>query len=258
MYGIISPPSCRKENRRSCRLASSSGPDLTNYLRSRLMDDRKRILARNKAIAGGMMIVAAVLFVIARSQKGSGIWEWVAAFSEAAMIGALADWFAVVALFRHPLGVPIPHTAIIPSKKDVIAESLANFIRDKFLATEALVLKMREMNPGMRLSAYLSSRKNADELAGILTRLISDSLDLVEDERVQKILRSAINDRVEKLDLSGSAGLLLDTLRRDNRHQVVMDDLLNRLALYLATPEAQDKLANTIDIWVTTEYPLLR
>ena len=221
------------------------------------MDQRKQILARNKAIASGLMVVAALLFVIARSQKGGGIWEWVAAFSEAAMVGALADWFAVVALFRHPLGVPIPHTAIIPNKKESIAESLADFIRDKFLATDTLVLKLRELNPGERLAAYLTSRKNADELAGILTRLISDTLDFVEDDRVQKILRTAINDRIEKFDLSTSAGLLLDTLRTDNRHQVVLDDLLNRLAVYLATPEAQEKLANSIDNWVTTEYPLL-
>jgi len=221
------------------------------------MDERKHILARNKAIAGGMMVVAALLFVVARSQKGGGIWDWVAAFSEAAMVGALADWFAVVALFRHPLGVPIPHTAIIPNKKEAIAESLADFIRDKFLATETLVLKLHELNPGQRFAAYLASRKNADELAGILTRLFSDSLDFIEDDRVQKILRSAVGNRIDKFDLAGSAGLLLDTLRTDNRHQVVLDDLLNRLALYLATAEAQEKLANTIDTWVSTEYPLL-
>ena len=103
------------------------------------MDNRKRILIRNKSIATGLMIGAAMLFLVARSQKGQGAWEWLAAFAEAAMVGALADWFAVVALFRHPLGVPIPHTAIIKSKKDAIAANLADFIRDKFLACDTLI-----------------------------------------------------------------------------------------------------------------------
>lgn len=220
------------------------------------MDERKRNLTRNKAIAGGMMVAAALLFVLARSHKG-GAWDWLAAFSEAAMVGALADWFAVVALFRHPMGVPVPHTAIIPNKKNTIAESLADFIRDKFLATEALLFKLREFNPGDRLAAYLASPANADDLADILTRLLSDSLHFVEDDRVRKVLRTAIGDRVEKFDLAGSAGLLLDTLRAGNRHQAVLEDLLNRLATYLATPEAQDKLALALDAWINAEYPLL-
>src|SRR5512133_3656861 len=120
---------------------------------------------RNKTIATGLMVGAAILFVIARTQKGNGAWEWVAAFSEAAMIGALADWFAVVALFRHPMGIPIPHTAIIPNKKNTIAQSLAQFIHDKFLATEALVAKLRELDPAEHLCRYLISRHNADWLA---------------------------------------------------------------------------------------------
>src|ERR1700686_5018814 len=106
------------------------------------------------------MIGAAILFVVARTQKEIGAWEWVAAFSEAAMVGALADWFAVVALFRHPLGIPIPHTAIIPSKKNTIAENLAQFVHDKFLATDALVAKLREFNPAEHLCTYLISKHN--------------------------------------------------------------------------------------------------
>src|SRR5690242_16274717 len=93
------------------------------------MDEKKFALMKNKTIAVTLMIGAAILFIIARFHKGNG-WEWLAAFSEAAMVGALADWFAVVALFRHPLGVPIPHTAIIPNKKEAIADNLAQFIRD--------------------------------------------------------------------------------------------------------------------------------
>lgn len=221
------------------------------------MDVRKRTLTRNKTIAGGLMVGAALLFVIARLHKGSGPWEWVAAFAEAAMVGALADWFAVVALFRHPLGVPIPHTAIIPSKKDTIAESLAEFIRDKFLATEALLTKIREFNPGNRLSVYLMSPQHATGLAMGLTRILSESIDFLDDDRVRKILRTALHDRIEKFDLATSAGELLETLRKGNRHQAVLDDMLRRFSTWIATAEAQEKLAHTVDNWLNTEYPLL-
>ena len=221
------------------------------------MDVRKKTLVRNKAIAGGLMVGAALLFVIARSQKGSGIWEWVAAFSEAAMVGALADWFAVVALFRHPLGVPIPHTAIVPNKKEAIAESLAEFIRDKFLATEALLAKIRELNPARRLSVYLMTPQHADGLAEGLTRVLFESIDFIDDDRVRKILRAALHNRIDKFDLATSAGQLLETLRKDNRHQAVLDDILNRFSVWIATTEAQDKLATVVDTWLNTEYPLV-
>lgn len=221
------------------------------------MDNRKRLLRRNKTIATGLMVGAAILFVVARTQKGHGAWEWLAAFAEAAMVGALADWFAVVALFRHPLGIPIPHTAIIKNKKDTIAGNLADFIRDKFLASDTLIARMREYNPAEHLAVYLMSRENAAGLARGLTRVLADSLDFIDDERVQKLLRAALNNRIENLDLASSAGTILDTLRKDQRHQVVLDDLLHRFAGWLATAEAQARLATSIDDMCTKEYPLL-
>jgi uncharacterized membrane-anchored protein YjiN (DUF445 family) len=203
------------------------------------------------------MIGATLLFVVARLQKGHGAWEWLAAFAEAAMVGALADWFAVVALFRHPLGVPIPHTAIIKNKKDVIAGNLAGFIRDKFLASDTLVAKMRAYNPAEHLAVYLMSRDNAAGLAKGVSRVCADSLDFIHDERVLKMLRDALSNRIEKLDLSTSAGTILETLRKDNRHQIVLDDLLQRCAGWLAGEEAQTKLAKAIEDMAAKEYPLL-
>lgn len=221
------------------------------------MDTRKRLLTRNKRIATALMIGAAILFVVARSQQGHGAWGWLAAFAEAAMVGALADWFAVVALFRHPLGVPIPHTAIIKNKKDVIAGNLADFIRDKFLASDTLIARLREYNPAEHLAAYLMTRDNSAGLATGLTRLLADSLNFIDDERVQQLLKAALNNRLENFDLSTAAGTLLDTLRKDNRHQLVLDDLLQRFAGWLATDEAQAKLATSIDDMCVKEYPLL-
>lgn len=221
------------------------------------MENKRRILRRNKAIAGGLMIAAAILFVIARFQQGIGYWEWVSAFSEAAMIGALADWFAVVALFRHPLGVPIPHTAIIPNKKNTIADSLAEFIRDKFLATDALISKLRGLNPAERISTFLSSEKNAGSVASGVSRVLVDSLGFIDDSRVRKIIHAAINNRIEKLDLATTAAQILDFLRKENRHQNVLDDVLRRFAAWLALPESQSKIATAIDKWINNEYPML-
>lgn len=221
------------------------------------MDNRRRLLIRNKTIATGLMIGAALLFVVARLQKGHGAWGWVAAFAEAAMVGALADWFAVVALFRHPLGVPIPHTAIIKNKKDAIAGNLAGFIRDKFLASDTLIAKLRAYNPAEHLAVYLMSPANAVGLAKGLTRLCADSLDFIDDERVQQFLRGALTNRIDSFDVPTSAGQILDALRKDNRHQVVLDDLLQRSAAWLAGEEAQAKLARAIEDMAAKEYPLL-
>jgi len=221
------------------------------------VDTRRDLLIRNKTIATGLMIGAALLFVIARLQKGQGAWEWVAAFAEAAMVGALADWFAVVALFRHPLGLPIPHTAIIKNKKEAIAGNLANFIRDKFLASDTLIAKLRAYNPAEHLAAYLMMRDNAADLSRGLTRLLADSVDFIDDDRVQQWLRAALSNRIDSFDVSSSAGTILDALRKDNRHQIVLDDLLQRCAGWLSSEEAQAKLATAIEDMAVKEYPLL-
>jgi uncharacterized membrane-anchored protein YjiN (DUF445 family) len=219
--------------------------------------DKKSVLRRNKAVASGLMIAAGILFVIARYQKGSGNWEWVAAFAEAAMIGALADWFAVVALFRHPLGIPIPHTAIVPNKKNAIADSLAEFIRDKFLATEALVTKLKAFNPADRLAGYLSRKDNAAGVAAGLTRVAAESLDFLDDSRVRSMLLDAVTSRVEKIDLSSTVGQLLEFLMKDNRHQGVLDEVLRRIAGWTELPESQEKITVAIDRWASNEYPLI-
>lgn len=234
-----------------------SGCNSEINLRRTYVDTRKRLLARNKAVATGLMIGAALLFVVARLQKGHGAWEWVAAFAEAAMVGALADWFAVVALFRHPLGLPIPHTAIIRNRKDAIAGNLASFIRDKFLASDTLIAKLKAYNPAEHLALYLMSRDNAAGLARGLTRICSDSLDFMDDGRVQQFVQSALSTRIDSFDVSTSAGTILDVLRRDNRHQVVLDDLLQRCAGWLASDEAQARLAKAIEDLAAKEYPLL-
>ncbi|QXE92873.1 DUF445 domain-containing protein [Geomonas subterranea] len=221
------------------------------------MDTRQLALKKNKAVAGALLVGAALLFIVARFNHGTGPWAWVAAFAEAAMVGALADWFAVVALFRHPLGLPIPHTAIVAEKKESIADNMGRFIQEKFLATEVLVERMREFDPARHLCNYLLDRDNAAGLARGITRVISESIDFLEDERVSKVVSAALGDRIDRFDAATSAANLFDSLRKDSRHQVVLDELLKRLGGWLATPESQEKVAVALDNWVDAEYPLL-
>ncbi|GFO64691.1 DUF445 domain-containing protein [Geomonas paludis] len=221
------------------------------------MDTRQAALTKNKTIAGALLVGAALLFIVARLNHGTGAWGWVAAFAEAAMVGALADWFAVVALFRHPLGLPIPHTAIVAEKKESIADNMGRFIQEKFLATEVLVERMRQFDPARHLCNYLLSRDNAEGLARGITRVISESIEFLEDERVSKVVSAALGDRIDRFDAATSAGNLLESLRKENRHQVVLDELLRRLGGWLATPESQEKVALALDNWVDAEFPLL-
>ena len=121
---------------------------------SSLASDARAQLRRMKIAA--LLLLAAMLggFVASHAMGGQGIWAWVRAFCEAATVGALADWFAVVALFRRPLGLPIPHTAIIPSNKDRIGDNLAVFVRDHFLDPDTLLEKLRVFDPAARLACW--------------------------------------------------------------------------------------------------------
>ena len=129
---------------------------------SSLASDARRAQLRRMKIAA-LFLLAAMLggFVASHAMGGQGIWAWVRAFCEAATVGALADWFAVVALFRRPLGLPIPHTAIIPSNKDRIGDNLAVFVRDHFLDPDTLLEKLRVFDPAARLACWSGHGRRA-------------------------------------------------------------------------------------------------
>lgn len=216
---------------------------------------KARELAKMKRVALALLATVTLLFVLARLQHGAGIWGWVAAFAEAAMIGALADWFAVVALFRHPLGLPIPHTAIIPANKDRIAGNLAAFIRDKFLATDTIVRKMRAFDPAGHLALWLQQPDNAALIAGKLASALAGWLDFIDDARVRRFLAAAIRGRLKEMDLSAMSGKILDALTADDRHQEVLDAALARLARWLDDPDVQAAFAAMIVEVAGKEYP---
>src|SRR6478672_10507811 len=129
------------------------------------MKSQAQRLATMKRIALGLLALAALLYAVATAlQPRHPAFGYVAAFAEAAMVGAIADWFAVVALFRHPLGLPVPHTAIIPSNKNRIGENLATFICANFLSTEQVLAKLAQFDPAARLAAWLAEPRHAESL----------------------------------------------------------------------------------------------
>ena len=134
-----------------------------------------------KAIALGLLLGAIALLALAHWHGRTGAWAWVGAFAEAATIGALADWFAVVALFRHPLGIPIPHTAIIPRNKARIADALATFVADNFLAREQILRKLQDWNPALRLGEFLSTPTRLEQLAQQLQAWLGQALGALEN-----------------------------------------------------------------------------
>ncbi len=209
--------------------------------------ERLAALVRMKRIALGLLGAAAVLYALAtmlgRSHPG---WHYLAAFAEAAMVGAVADWFAVVALFRHPLGLRIPHTAIIPTNKARIGRNLANFICNNFLGTPQVLAKLQEFDAGTRLAHWLAEPRHAEQMAQHLSAAARYLLSTLDDERVRHFLRSSVVARLEKVDVSSLAGELLALLTADRRHQALLDELLQQLAGLLEDEGVQERMAEVV------------
>src|SRR6478672_5871877 len=148
-----------------------------------------------KVVATGLLVVMAAVFAVTRYFEPQYPWlSYVKSFSEAAMVGGLADWFAVTALFRHPLGLPIPHTAIIPRNKDRIGEALARFLQENFLTPSVVARRMRNIDVAGAVGRFL--RTPAAEGARIrqgASRLIADIFESLDDERLGGIVKGAIS-----------------------------------------------------------------
>jgi uncharacterized membrane-anchored protein YjiN (DUF445 family) len=204
-------------------------------------------LARMKLIALGLLAGAATLYAVARllEARHAG-WGYVAAFSEAAMVGAIADWFAVVALFRHPLGLPIPHTAIIPSNKDRIGANLAGFIVANFLSTAQVLEKLQRFDAAGRLAGWLSDAGRAEQIATHVAGVLRYALSALDDERVRQFFRATLLDELAKVDVATAGGQLLDVLTGDRRHHELLDAGLRKLAGMLDNETLKAQMAEVI------------
>jgi uncharacterized membrane-anchored protein YjiN (DUF445 family) len=208
---------------------------------------------KNWALASLAATLAGV--ALSYAMGGTGPWAWVRAFCEAATIGALADWFAVVALFRRPLGLPIPHTAIIPANKERIADNLAAFVRDHFLDPASLLERLRVFDPAARLGQWLSDPRQARVVAGTARTWALHALNLLDERAVREAIHGFVVKRLEGWNAAQTAGDLFELLARDGRHHVLLDEALNRLATYLQGEPVKARASALMVKYARKEWP---
>jgi uncharacterized membrane-anchored protein YjiN (DUF445 family) len=170
---------------------------------------------------------ATVLFVITRAFESRYPWiGYIRATMEAAMVGGLADWFAVTALFRHPLGIPIPHTAIVPSRKDRVGRTLGAFVQRNFLTREVIEFRLRSLQVGRRLAEWLADPANARTISRNVAVALSSAAEMLRDEDVQEMLDRSLAKRVRTMHLAPLIGKVLNVMTEDDRHQEVLDEVI--------------------------------
>ncbi|HEX2725124.1 MAG TPA: DUF445 domain-containing protein, partial [Beijerinckiaceae bacterium] len=190
-------------------------------------------------MATGLLVVMAIAFAITRVLEARYSWlSFVKAFAEAAMVGGLADWFAVTALFRHPLGLPIPHTAIIPRNKDRIGATLAAFICDNFLVAHVVARRMRNIDIAAAAGRFLRTPSGeGTRIRRGASRLIADLFESLDDERLGGIVKGAISQRIARTEVSPLLGAALASAIEDNRHVPMLEAAIRALARALDANE---------------------
>ncbi len=181
-----------------------------------------------RTVATGLLVLMAAIYLTAR------IYEpvhpaigFIRAFAEAAMVGGLADWFAVTALFRHPLGIPIPHTAIIPRNKDRIGDTLALFLRDNFLTPAVVARRMRGVDVATAAGRFLTKAPDqGGRFKAGASRLIANLLESFDQERLGGMVKSAMAARIGQLDLAPLLGQALSAAIAEQRHLPLLDGII--------------------------------
>ncbi|MRT06010.1 DUF445 domain-containing protein [Ewingella americana] len=219
--------------------------------------DKEHELRRSKRNALGLLLTAAALFVVTLFLPPNFWILGLKAIAEAAMVGALADWFAVVALFRR---VPVPfiagHTAIIPKNKDKIADNLAIFVQEKFLAPESIVELIRKHDPARMISDWLNAPDNAPRFAHYLVKMMRGFLEFTDDQRIAQLIKRALFRVIDKIDLSQSVATILESLTKDGRHQALLDQAMDQLEALLAKESTRSFISTQIVNWMKREHPL--
>lgn len=219
--------------------------------------DKEYELKRMKRLALLLLLLAAATFIVTLFLP-PGFWvSGVKAIAEAAMVGALADWFAVVALFRR---VPVPfisrHTAIIPRNKDRIGENLGRFVQEKFLDTDSLLNLIRRHDPSNLLAQWLNAPGNADRVGRHLLQVMRGFLDLTDDARIQTFMRRAVHRAIDKVDLTQTSAMVLESLTKNNRHQALLDAAIEQLLKLLHKPSTREFIAMQLVRWLKREHPI--
>ncbi|MFF9685947.1 DUF445 domain-containing protein [Streptomyces sp. NPDC014623] len=202
------------------------GPAAGGFAYTAADEEKRRGVRRMKATATGLLLLVALVYVLATWAENSGVDGWpgyVAAAAEAGMVGALADWFAVTALFRRPLGLPIPHTAIIPTKKDQLGESLGSFVGENFLSGDVVRDRIHALGIGSRLGAWLADPEHADRVTAELATALRGALTVLRDSDVQAVVGEAITRRADAAEVGPGMGKMLEKIVSDGGHRRVVD-----------------------------------
>ena len=187
-----------------------------------------------KRRATGLLVGAVVLYVVTLLLDARVEWiGYVRAMAEAAMVGGLADWFAVTALFRHPLGIPIPHTAIIPSRKDRVARTLGAFVQTNFLTRAVVDARLRNARVGERIATWMARPENARLIARQAASALASGAQVLRDEDVQEMIGHSLEQRLRKTQIAPIAGRLLGVVTEGNRHQELLDEAVVLIARFV-------------------------
>jgi uncharacterized membrane-anchored protein YjiN (DUF445 family) len=199
--------------------------------------DRARGLTRMKLVASAFLVAAAAVYVVAVAAGRNGAGEWagfVRAAAEAGMIGGLADWFAVTALFRRPLGLPIPHTALIPTRKEALGRSLADFVGAHFLAPDVVRGRIADSDVPRRVGEWLAQPAHAERVAAEVAVAVRAGMDVLRDEDVRTALEEAVLGRLAAAPVSPSLGRALAGIVADGAHHGLVDLAVRELREWLA------------------------
>ena len=215
--------------------------------------ERRAALRKMKVVATALFAVVTVVFFIARWEEEQHDWVgYIRAFAEAAMVGALADWFAVSALFRHPLGLPIPHTAIVPHRKDQIGRSLGEFVQTNFLTREVLHERLAGANVGKRLGDWLADERNATKAGEGVGDLLRGALEVLDDRDVATAVETLIERRVRATPVAPLVGKAIDLAVEGGHHQRLLDAVLTGLGGFLEDNRAtfRERLEHESPWWI--------
>jgi uncharacterized membrane-anchored protein YjiN (DUF445 family) len=192
------------------------------------------LLVVSKRRATGLLLVVAVIFVLSTVFMSRAHWlSWVQATAAASLVGGLADWFAVTALFRRPLGLPIPHTAIVVERKDRFAETIGSFVQENFLSPAAVSERLRSARAVERAANWLADPDHAQDLAARIAESLVAAADLLRDEDVHSLLDTLVRDQLDKVALAPLAGRTLAQLTREGRHHGLVEVAVKSLSRYL-------------------------
>ena len=202
--------------------------------------DQRRSLRRHRTFATALLIVMGICYLVALRSGLTGFWmDLFRAGTEAALVGGLADWFAVTALFRRPLGLPIPHTAIIPNSKDRIGTGLGNFIERNFLEPELVASRLRAAGVSRRLGAWLADRRNADLVSERLVVIGSFVFRSLNDQKLQRLVQLMLRQQLREVDFAPAIATLLTVLRQHETHQQLFDHVLAAVRRYISSHQDQ-------------------